>query len=224
MSLAHPAPALELAAPGELAAGRVGPNAVIRLAEALDASHGPAVTARVFVAAGQEDRLANPPAAMVDERDVARLYAALWRTLPSARAHAVAREAGRRTADYLLAHRIPPAARAALPWLPGGLAARLLVRAIAGNAWTFAGSGRFHARATRHGVDITIAPCPLALAIRTGHPACGAYAATFERLFQALVWRGAVGRETACAAKGDPTCAFRVVPGGPPPSHPFTLG
>ncbi len=160
---------------------------------------------------------------MVDEREVARLYAALWRLLPSERAHAVAYDAGRRTADYLLAHRIPASARAALPWLPGHLAAQLLVRAIARNAWTFAGSGRFHARATRDGVDITIGSCPLALAIRTNHPACGTYAATFERLFQALVWPDASGRETACAARGDPACVFHVGPAGPASSPPFTL-
>jgi hypothetical protein len=57
----------------------------------------------------------------------------------------VARSAGRRTADYLLAHRIPKPVQALLKALPARLAARVLLSAIARHAWTFAGSGVFSA-------------------------------------------------------------------------------
>ena len=44
-------------------------------------------------------------------------------------ARALGRAAGLATGDYLLAHRIPAVARALLPRLPAGLAARLLLAA-----------------------------------------------------------------------------------------------
>jgi divinyl protochlorophyllide a 8-vinyl-reductase len=39
---------------------------------------------------------------------------------------------------------------------------------------------------------------------------CDYYAATFERLFQALVDRGALVTETECEANGGSACNFEV--------------
>lgn len=190
------------------AAGRIGPNAVTRLAEALDALRGHAETVAVFARAGLRDRLAVPPERMVDESEVIALHTALRACLP-AEAAAIAADAGRRTADYLLEHRIPRVMRLVLPWLPARLAARILLAAIGRHAWTFAGSGRFAALPGRV-VRFSIAGGPLARGVHAPAPVCDYYAATFEGLFRALVHPGARVRETACEACGAPACVFEA--------------
>ncbi len=186
------------------AGARIGPNAVTRLAEALGAA-APAI----FAAAGLAHRLATPPEAMVPEAEVTALHRALRAGLSPEAADRVAREAGRRTALYLLAHRIPRAMQALLRRLPPALAARLLLRAIGRHAWTFAGSGRFRILpgtpprfAIEHG--------PIARAGAAAHPVCGYYAATFETLCATLVSPRARVEEIACEAMGAPACLFAL--------------
>lgn len=186
-------------------AGRIGPNAITRVAEVLD----PAVARRVFAHAGLARYVDAPPEDMVDEREVIALHAALRADLGEDNARRIAAEAGRRTAAYLLAHRIPRAAQAVLKRLPAGLAARALLKAISGHAWTFAGSGRFTARAGRP-VVLTIADNPLCRGVTSRTPCCDYYRAVFEVLFRTLVHRGAHVVETACEARGDPECIFEV--------------
>lgn len=190
-------------------AGRIGPNAITRVAEAL----GPVRAPPVFRHAGLAAYLASPPQAMVDEGEVIALHAALRADLGEAEARRVADDAGRRTAAYLLAHRIPAAAQRLLKVLPAGMAARVLLRAIDGHAWTFAGSGRFSAQFTGdryRSVVLTIAHNPLCRGVHSAEPACDYYRAVFERLFRALVHPGARVVETACEACGDPACVFEV--------------
>lgn len=183
---------------------RIGPNAVVQLGEAL-AAHGAGRLAReIYLAAGRPDWLDHPPEAMVPEAEVAALHAALHRVLPEDEARAYAREAGMRTGDYILAHRIPKPARLTLRLLPSGLAARLLLEAIAAHAWTFAGSGRF-AYAAGPRLTVSIAANPLATA-----PGCDWHAAVFRRLFQSLVHASAEVREIACCARGAPACVFAI--------------
>ena len=150
---------------------------------------------------------------MVDEREVIALHAALRADLGAAEARRVADEAGCRTATYLLAHRIPAAAQRLLKVLPAGLAARALLRAIGGHAWTFAGSGRFSAQVTgdrARPVVLTIAHNPLCRGVLSAEPGCDYYRAVFEVLFRTLVHGGATVVETACEACGDPACVFEV--------------
>jgi divinyl protochlorophyllide a 8-vinyl-reductase len=116
--------------------GVVGPNAVLQLAAALREEGGDILAAEVFGAAGQAALLEAPPRAMVDEAVPAALF-----HLHPRRARAIAAAAGRRTADYVLANRIPAVVRRLLALLPPALSARLLLAAIRRNAWTFAGSG-----------------------------------------------------------------------------------
>ncbi len=123
-----------------LAGARIGPNAITRVAEALRSQRGEAATQQLFAVAGLSHHLDRPPERMVAEADVIALHAAL-RQLPGWRL--IARDAGQRTAGYLLAHRIPRPVRLLLRLLPARLAAQLLAGAIARHAWTFAGSGRF---------------------------------------------------------------------------------
>ncbi|WP_198369324.1 bacteriochlorophyll 4-vinyl reductase [Roseomonas rosulenta] len=190
------------------ATGRIGPNAVTRLAESLDALRGHAETIAVFAGAGLRDRLAEPPERMVDEAEVIALHAALRARLPD-QAAAIATDAGRRTADYLIAHRIPRVIRLVLPRLPARIAARILLAAIGRHAWTFAGSGRFSVLHGR-GARFAIAGGPLARGVQAPAPVCDYYAATFEGLFRALVHPMARVKETACEACGAPACMFEV--------------
>jgi divinyl protochlorophyllide a 8-vinyl-reductase len=143
---------------------------------------------------------------------VRRLHGVLRETLGDAEARAVARAAGTRTADYLLAHRIPKPVQALLKALPARLSAHLLLAAVRRHAWTFAGSGHFSARAGRPGAPVVLAirDNPLCRDLQTETPACDFYAATFERLFQVLVARRARVVEVACEACGDDECRFEV--------------
>ena len=78
------------------AIGRIGPNAITRLEEALTAGHGLEACRRLFARAGLLAHLEVRPCAMVDEADVTRLHAALHDCLPDADAAAVSAEAGSR--------------------------------------------------------------------------------------------------------------------------------
>ncbi len=190
-------------------AGRIGPNAITRVAEALPMLVGPAATQVLFDTAGLAGYLRQPPQEMVDEREVTRLHAVLRAQLGAAVAGAVAREAGLRTANYLLAHRIPKAVQRVLRLLPAPMAARVLLAAIGRHSWTFAGSGTFAARAGWP-VVLTIRGNPLCKGLHADAPACDFYAATFERLFAVLVNRRARVVETSCEARGDVECRFEV--------------
>lgn len=188
---------------------RIGPNAIIRVAEALRVQVGEPGTTELFRSAGLESYLQSMPVDMVDEREVIALHQRLRPALGPLQAREVAHEAGLRTADYLLANRIPRAAQRVLRVLPPALASRVLLRAIGGHAWTFAGSGRFRAEAG-HPVRLSIADCPLCRGIAAEEPVCDYYAATFERLYRTLVSRRATAVETACQATGGPACVFEI--------------
>lgn len=187
--------------------GRIGPNAVTRLAEAL-AGDGALRTA-VFRRAGCLRHLADPPTEMVDERDVAALHEALQAVAGEQRAAEVSREAGRLTAVYLLAHRIPRLAQRALRILPLALSTRILLRAIERHAWTFVGSGRF-GYGFDPGLAIRIENSPIARLLSTHGPACTYYAAVFETVFSVALAASADVHETECTACGNVSCRFEI--------------
>lgn len=161
---------------------RVGPNAIVRVAEALDERLGASAMAEVFRCAGLTGYLEAPPGSMVDEREAARLFDTVYRSLPREDADAVMHRAGVLTAEYLLANRIPRPVQAVLKVLPAPLSGRALIAAIRGNAWTFAGSGTFRAAGGKRG-EIEIAANPLRA------PGCVWHVAVFETLLTALVHR-----------------------------------
>ena len=121
----------------------------------------------------------------------------------------MARRAGERTADYLLSHRIPKPAQAVLKRLPAPLAARWLLKAIRGHAWTFAGSGQFSATAGTR-VVLEIRGNPMCRGLHLQAPGCDFYAATFERLFRVLVHPASRAVETHCEACSDDRCRFEL--------------
>jgi divinyl protochlorophyllide a 8-vinyl-reductase len=192
---------------------RIGPNAIIQSFAALDALHGRPVTQRVFGEAGLAAYLVRPPEAMVDEVEVQRLHQVLRRALGVPAARAVGREAGRRTAAYLLAHRIPRPMRALLPRLPARWAGAVLLRAITAHAWTFCGSGRFRVLARLPdgpGWQLSLQGAATCRGVVADEPLCDYFAATFEGLFTALVDPGCRCVETACGALGYSACLFAL--------------
>lgn len=188
----------------------IGPNAVTQVAAALAERLDAAGVRRLFETAGHSAWLLWPPERMLPEAEVAHLHASLREALPPGLHREVARDAGHRTAQYLLTHRIPKPVQAVLKRLPARWAAPLLLRAIGRNAWTFAGSGAFAARCHGQGATLTVTGNPLCHGLRSEEPACHYYAATFERLMRVLVHPAARVVETACEARGDGVCCFEV--------------
>ena len=190
-------------------AGRIGPNAIIRVAETLHEMFGPDVTAGLFAQAGLGHYLVKLPEKMVNEVEVLSLHEVLRAQLGQPACADITWKAGLKTADYLLANRIPKAAQLLFKALPAALSARLLLKTIGGHSWTFAGSGQFSYEVGQT-VVLTIHNNPLCRDVRTDVPVCDFYCATFERLFQVLVHPNTKVEETACEAKGDDVCRFEL--------------
>lgn len=184
-----------------LGAGVIGPNAVIQLAAALKRLEGRNAAEHIFANAGYSRLLDTPPDEMVDEAIPAKLYRSLYALLPRDRAHRVALESGRLTADYVMANRIPFLVRALLRLLPASLSGPLLLTAIKKNAWTFIGSGTCQF-SMKHPYTIEIENNPLKM------PDCQWHAAVFERLFRCLVASDMTVSHPKCVSHGDASCQF----------------
>lgn len=185
--------------------GRIGPNAILQLVPVLEERLGPQRLRIILMSAGI--RRLPDGSAMIPEQDAARLHRAV-RHFERERADEILREAGARTADYILAHRIPKAAQAILKRLPASLAALILSRAIAQHAWTFAGSGSFRALTPWR---FEIAHNPLIADERSEHPLCIWHCAVFEKLYRTLVTKDAVCIEERCGSQApDAACLFSI--------------
>jgi divinyl protochlorophyllide a 8-vinyl-reductase len=207
--------------PADDAVAKIGPNAVIQLVAALRDRGLEQKLAPAFVASGVHGWLDSPPGEMVDAARVGRLYRAVRANLSPALDAALMREAGRRTAEYLLRARIPRPVQMLLKILPARLAAMSLLAAIRAHAWTFAGAARFSARSGKFAV-MEMRENPLCVPDSAAHPACFWHEAVFQRLFEVLVSPQARVVETACEAAGDSCCRFMVTwtrSKRPRPSH-----
>lgn len=187
-------------------AARIGPNAVLQLLPVLDESLGRDARQSLLVTAGLET--VPDGTEMIDEQPVARLHQALRRAAP-AQAADIAWRAGTATGDYVMMHRIPPAARTLLTLLPDFFSARLLAGAIAKHAWTFAGSGTFRV-VTLGPLVFEIVDNPVIRGEHSDGPLCDWHAAVFERLYRRLVSDDYRATETACAAVGEHACRFEI--------------
>jgi divinyl protochlorophyllide a 8-vinyl-reductase len=182
--------------------GLIGPNAVLQLLPVLEQAGGQPFRDQVMAAAG----LFAPPSdsGMMPEGPAARMHQAL-RTLEPEMAPSLAWEAGVRTAQYIMAHRIPRPAQRILKLLPPFLAAPLLSKAIAKHAWTFAGSGRF----VREGaLQFAIHDNPIVRGEVSETPLCHWHRAVFETLYRALVDDRLRCEETTCCSMGENACTF----------------
>jgi len=187
-------------------AALIGPNALTQLLDPIARRHGSGRLSELLDRAG----IAALPdmTALIAEAPVAKLHRDLRQALPET-APAIAREAGIATARYILAYRIPKPAQTLLRLLPAALAGRLLAKAIAKNAWTFAGSGRFRIAAWRP-LTFEIADNPLVRGETAQGPLCHWHVAVFETLLRSLADPKAHVIETDCCAAGSPVCRFVV--------------
>lgn len=185
---------------------RIGPNAVLQLAPAMDRIAGEGARRALFAPLGF-DPLPDPTA-MIDETRVAALHGALRQQHPE-NARKIAIAAGQGTGDYILANRIPHGAQSLLRALPARLAAPVLTRAILAHGWTFCGTGTLTAKSGPP-VVFTLADNPIIRGERAPVPLCHWHVAVFERLFTRLVHPRAHAVETACFATGAPACRFEI--------------
>jgi len=202
-------PAADMLQGATSVAGRIGPNAITRVVEALGARHGELAAADCLRAAGLAAFTVQAPVDMVSEDHVAVLQAYLYGALDADDRVATMREAGRLTGDYLLSNRIPKLAQAVLKRLPAGVSGRVLAGAVARHAWTFAGSGQFM-HASGRPLLVAIEHCPLCSRIASQGPVCDYYAATFERIFGELTSRSCRVEEIECEGAGGAACRFRI--------------
>lgn len=194
-----------LAAP----AARIGPNTIIQLAHVLRDRHGEAVASKLlFDSTGYS--ITALPGAMVDEREAQRFVRTVMTTLGERPGVSVLHEAGKRTADYLMANRIPRPAQWVMKALPARAGLSLLLKAMSANAWTFAGSGSFSVLTVPHGAELSFHACAMCRDMHTEGPVCDFYAGTFEHLIRTLVSPRAEVREVECLATGGHCCRFEV--------------
>jgi divinyl protochlorophyllide a 8-vinyl-reductase len=187
----------------------IGPNAIIQMVEALRAHWGNQETQKLLDAVGQGAYFDKPPRSMVPQTEVAALHQQLYAAVEPQEFKRISAEAGRRTGDYLLAHRIPAPVQWVLKRLPDALAARVLSRAIKKHAWTFAGSGVF-SYAWHGRLVFSITGNPITAGLHADLPICDYYAGTFERIFRVIVnddWRAV---ERTCEANGAAACLFEI--------------
>lgn len=171
----------------------IGPNAVLKAVEVMEERLGAAETAAILADA----QIARLPSGdhMIPEIEALRLHRWLALHDPLG-AFVIAEEAGARTADYIIAHRIPRIAVWVLRHLPAWLAAPLLMAAIGRHAWTFIGAGRFTpAGGWRFTIDRSCSGDAVLPPASLFHW----YAAVFTRLYRRLV-------------AGDCTCRQRALP------------
>ena len=192
----------------DLTANKVGPNAIIQTRKALNTLCGIARRSAIFEQAGLgalgDDRLCD----LVDVGQVNALNQAIGQRLQPPLAHAVLRRAGELTGAYVLENRIPKPAHQLLKALPRAIAQRLLMKAIARNAWTFAGQARVET-----GADwILIHANPICQG-RLGFSCCEWHVAVFSRLFRTLVDPRIRIHETHCNGQGSEGCRFTVQTG-----------
>ncbi|MCV3271314.1 bacteriochlorophyll 4-vinyl reductase [Roseobacter sinensis] len=187
------------------AEGLIGPNAVLQMLPQIERLGGRDRVDRMLAAAG----ILEVPdgSAMIPEGDAARLHR-LIRAEEPVLAPELAAAAGDATARYILAHRIPKAAQHLMRVLPAWGAVRLLSRAIAAHAWTFAGSGEFSAQSPWR---FEILSNPVIRGEVSTTPLCAWHAAVFEGLYRTLVHPACRCVETRCGAQpGCDTCAFEI--------------
>ncbi len=162
----------------------IGPHAVIHAVIAMRERLGEQETNAILA----NSQIAQIPTgdAMIPEMDVLRLHR--WLSLREPLdCFVITQEAARRTADYIIANRIPSMAVRLLQALPPALSGALLMRAIRQHAWTFIGAGRIRfSSAWEFEIDRSGADDPILLP----ESLLQWYAGVFEGLYRRLVSPG----------------------------------
>lgn len=182
----------------------IGPNAVLQTVDVMEERLGHAATRAVLVDA--QIHALPSGAGMIPEVHALRLHRWLALHAPMG-ALEIAEQAGARTADYIIAHRIPRLAVWLLRRLPALLAAPLLMAAIRRHAWTFVGAGRFTPLgAWRFTIDRSKAGDPM----MPPDSLFVWYAAVFTRLYRELVAADCTCRMIEPAAPCEPARSYRI--------------
>ncbi|MDZ7630200.1 MAG: bacteriochlorophyll 4-vinyl reductase [Gemmatimonadaceae bacterium] len=198
-----------VAAPHGTDIPRIGPNTIIQVAAVMRDRLSPSFAEAILLDATPYT-MTTMPDDMVDEREAQAVVQALVHRIGARQATSVLREAGSRTADYLLANRIPGAAQLLIRLLPRRLGLRLLLRAMSANAWTFAGSGQFRVVHGRGTPELVFDGCAMCRDMHEDQPMCDFYAGTFERLISVLVAPTVRVVEVECMAHGGAACRFHL--------------
>lgn len=185
----------------------IGPNAVLQSVTVMEERLGKAETRAILVDA-QIHALPSGDH-MIPEVQALRLHRWLALHEPLG-CFTIAEEAGSRTADYIIAHRIPKAAVWLLRHLPAWAAAPLLMAAIRKHAWTFIGAGAF---TPRGGWRFTIDRARANDAMMPPDSLFVWYAAVFTRLYRQLVAEDCTCRMTASDTLCNPERAYCIVRG-----------
>ncbi len=159
----------------------IGPNAVLQTVAVMEERLGHAGTGAILL----DSQIHALPSGhnMIPEEQALRLHRWLALHEPMG-CFVIAEEAGARTADYIIANRIPAPAVWLLRHLPALLAAPLLMAAIRKHAWTFVGAGAFApSGAWAFTIDRSAADDTIPLPDSLFHW----YAAVFTRLYRELV-------------------------------------
>ena len=193
-------------APLEGVQARIGPNSVLQLVPLLDDALGQEERHRLMRMSGLD--VMPKDEGLMAEGPAAALHQALRSEHPGI-APRMTRQAGERTGDYIIRHRIPIAALHVLNRLPAWLAAPLLARVIERHSWTFAGSGSFRI-VSRYPLVFELRDNPVVRGERADAPVCHWHAAVFERLFSHIVDENLRCVETECCACGADACRFEI--------------
>jgi divinyl protochlorophyllide a 8-vinyl-reductase len=183
----------------------IGPNAVLKAVEVMEERLGRAETAAILADA----QIARLPSGehMIPEVEALRLHRWLALHDPMG-AFVIAEEAGARTADYIIANRIPRAVCWLLRHLPAALAAPMLMAAIRKHAWTFVGAGAFAAEGAW---AFTIDRSRAGDSVPPPDSLFHWYAAVFTRLYRELVAPGSTCRMRLAEAEHIPRRAYAIV-------------
>lgn len=185
--------------------GLIGPNAILQFLPVLEKYGGPHRFNQLLANAG----IFHIPdgLSMIPETHAARLHRQLRKEEPKVAAK-LAEAAGKRTADYILANRIPKPVCLLLKALPVTPSAKLLSRSIARHAWTFVGSGQLH---VPDPWTFEIRNNPLIRGETSTTCLCHWHAGVFSRLYQQLVSKTCACAETRCGAQNTGgVCQFQV--------------
>lgn len=184
---------------------RIGPNAVIQTLRAIRELESTEAADRIAKRAGLPDR---EPASMIPEERFVRLVHVVRDELSADRAQPILARAGRLTADYVVANRIPASFRRLLELLPARLALPLLLAAFRRHAWTFSGRSNYDVVGAWPG-EIVLDDAPTCRGTDRGILTGEYYAAAFEGLLSLACGHIRVV-EVACRSEGSNACRFAI--------------
>ncbi len=192
---------------GVMGEARIGPNAIIQTVEALKELYGVPYTLEVLQRGQQAHWIDNLPTTMVEERVFLTLAEALVGQIGSDEARRVLWRCGERTAQYLLANRIPGPFQQLVKMIPRQAGFTLLLFAISKSAWTFVGSGTFHFVGGAQPVILIANPARECIVLPE---VCGFYGGTFEGILRSLLGEQTRVVPASCGERWDCRCAYTV--------------